>query len=381
MKEKRPAATAGKTPTKRAKLTTSDFITKSPTKATSTSSSSLSYTNNENVSVIAKLCNINHANLEACKDPNRQFLPSIKEFFEEAIDQMDPANQVEKNYWLINQTDWAWKALRLLAKRSTHYFMQNQSVKPVSEYLEATCTKLGKEFANEQARNEQNAAQAQKQQEQQNQQQNQPQQQSTQQHQQQAQQNQDCAEDPDPELQSANENDQQLERDADLSQSNQQNEQVTIKEEKQLMNDSMQNDNLNEMVDSAQQVSCDDDETSQLNEEPDVPAKANNHDDTPTPKMDLDNDNSEEDTKPPSNLVIVPVSAAVSSSSETNVHTINKLIDHELIEFVSNGMDETSLDVVKQLAQNLNINLDNLTADSDVRSACRKLLQTWTVIH
>lgn len=40
--------------------------------------------------------------MEACKDPNRQFLPSLKEFFEEAIEQLDPANQVEKQYLLFN---------------------------------------------------------------------------------------------------------------------------------------------------------------------------------------------------------------------------------------------------------------------------------------
>ncbi len=99
---------------------------------------------------MSKLCNVNHDNLEACKDPERQFLPTLKEFFDEAIDQLDPANQVEKEYQLVNQTDWAWKSLRLLAKRSSLYFMQNQNVKTIAEYLEAICNKLGKEFAAEQ---------------------------------------------------------------------------------------------------------------------------------------------------------------------------------------------------------------------------------------
>lgn len=100
-------------------------------------------------SVLGKLCQVNHGNLEACRDSARQFLPSIKEFFEEAIDQLDPNNQVEKTYWLIMQPDWAWKALRLLAKRSPHYFMQvNQNVKPINEYLEAICVKLGKGLSN-----------------------------------------------------------------------------------------------------------------------------------------------------------------------------------------------------------------------------------------
>lgn len=53
-------------------------------------------------SEMSKLCSVNHDNLEVCKDPNRQFLPSLKEFFEEAIDQLDPASQVEKQYWCTN---------------------------------------------------------------------------------------------------------------------------------------------------------------------------------------------------------------------------------------------------------------------------------------
>ncbi len=87
--------------------------------------------------------------MEACKDPGRLFLPTLRDFFDEAIEQMDPANQVERQYYLTSQTDWAWKALRLLAKRSSYYFMQNQNVKTISEYLEAICNKLSKEFASE----------------------------------------------------------------------------------------------------------------------------------------------------------------------------------------------------------------------------------------
>ncbi|CAF0711165.1 unnamed protein product [Brachionus calyciflorus] len=140
VKEKKQIQVPSKTPTKRPKPLSSDFLLKSTTKKAFISDQS----------VISKLCNVNHENLEVCKDPNRQFLPSLKEFFEDAIDQMDPANQVEKQYYLINQTDWAWKALRLLAKRSPYYFMQNQNVKTISEYLEAICGKLKKDFNVEQ---------------------------------------------------------------------------------------------------------------------------------------------------------------------------------------------------------------------------------------
>lgn len=129
-----------KTASKRPRPVSSDFLLKSSTNKVFLTDSSL----------MSKLCNVNHENLEVCRDPNRQFLPSLKEFFMDAIEQLDPANQVEKQYYLINQTDWAWKGLRLLAKRSPYYFMQNQNVKTISEYLEAICGKLNKDFTADQ---------------------------------------------------------------------------------------------------------------------------------------------------------------------------------------------------------------------------------------
>ena len=137
MKEKKAPGTT-RTPSKRARFVSSDFVAKTEKKFITENSE------------MSKLCNINHDNLEACKDSSRQFLPSLKEFFEEAIDQLDPVNQVEKQYQLIYQTEWAWKALRLLAKKSAFYFMQNQNVKAIPEYLEAIFNKLNKEFINEQ---------------------------------------------------------------------------------------------------------------------------------------------------------------------------------------------------------------------------------------
>lgn len=132
--------TQPKTASKRQRPISSDFLSKSSTNKVFITDSSL----------MSKLCNVNHQNLEICKDPNRQFLPSLKEFFTDAIEQLDPENQVEKQYYLINQTDWAWKGLRLLAKRSPYYFMQNQNVKTISEYLEAICGKLNKDFTTDQ---------------------------------------------------------------------------------------------------------------------------------------------------------------------------------------------------------------------------------------
>ncbi len=124
-----------KQPSKRPKQLTSDFANGSKSKVFISDNPEM-----------AKLCNINHDNLNACKNANREYLPTLRDFFEEAIEQLDPVNQIEKQYHLINRTEWSWKALRLLAKRSAFYFMQNQNVKTITEYLEAICQKLGKEL-------------------------------------------------------------------------------------------------------------------------------------------------------------------------------------------------------------------------------------------
>jgi len=141
--EKKPMLEKPRVAQKRPKPTTSDFA---PGRM-----KNFLFDNSE----MAKLCNINHDNLNVCRDPERQFLPSLKDFFDEAIDQIDPANQVEKEYWLFKKTDWSWKSLRLLAKRSSYYFTQNQNVKSVSDYLESVCQKLSKEFATSASENQQ----------------------------------------------------------------------------------------------------------------------------------------------------------------------------------------------------------------------------------
>lgn len=123
---------------KRVKTTTADFI--------QSTESNMAAKVSKSTSEIAKLCNINHGNLDACRDASREFLPTLREFFEDCIEQLDPVNQVDKEYRLIYQTDWSWKALRLLAKRSAYYFMFNQNVKTIPEYLEAICGRLNREF-------------------------------------------------------------------------------------------------------------------------------------------------------------------------------------------------------------------------------------------
>jgi hypothetical protein len=47
---------------------------------------------------LTKLWNICPDNLEACASIERDFLPSVEDYFAEAIEQLDPANQVEETY-------------------------------------------------------------------------------------------------------------------------------------------------------------------------------------------------------------------------------------------------------------------------------------------
>ncbi|XP_077868865.1 THO complex subunit 1-like [Saccoglossus kowalevskii] len=96
---------------------------------------------------LTRLWNINPNNFQACQDERRQFVPGVDELFSEAIDQADPAAQIEDEYKLINNSNYAWRALRLLAKKSPHFFQPStQPCKSIPLYLENMITKLAKEM-------------------------------------------------------------------------------------------------------------------------------------------------------------------------------------------------------------------------------------------
>jgi len=88
-------------------------------------------------------------NLEACKSAKREFLPTLKDFFEESFEQEDPKNEIEDEYKSTNNANFQWKALRLLSKRSQLFFQGQpvqQQFKAIPKYLSATILKLAKEF-------------------------------------------------------------------------------------------------------------------------------------------------------------------------------------------------------------------------------------------
>ena len=72
--------------------------------------------------VLTDLWNRYPDNMQACSAPERDFLPVMDEYFKEAIEQLDPSNQIESDYKKVNDGQWGWRALRLLAKKSPHFF-------------------------------------------------------------------------------------------------------------------------------------------------------------------------------------------------------------------------------------------------------------------
>ncbi|XP_071807564.1 THO complex subunit 1-like [Asterias amurensis] len=99
---------------------------------------------------LTRLWNICPDNLDACRAENRMFIPSLEDYFEEAIDQADPGAMIEQEYKVVNNSNFAWCALRLLARRSPYFFQTITSTQPlvksVPAYLELMVTKLAKDM-------------------------------------------------------------------------------------------------------------------------------------------------------------------------------------------------------------------------------------------
>lgn len=96
---------------------------------------------------LTRLWNLSPDNLEACKAENRVFLPTLEKFFEEAIDQADPEAMVEEEYKVIKDSNFGWRALRLLARRSQHFFQPSSNpFKTLPEYLQSVVQQLATEL-------------------------------------------------------------------------------------------------------------------------------------------------------------------------------------------------------------------------------------------
>ncbi|GAB6028955.1 hyperrecombination- protein [Chamberlinius hualienensis] len=96
---------------------------------------------------LTKLWNLCPDNMAACRSQKRDFLPSMESFFEEAIEQTDPANMIEDEYKLVQNSNYGWRALRLLACRSPHFFTpSNQPISKLPLYLETMIKKVANEM-------------------------------------------------------------------------------------------------------------------------------------------------------------------------------------------------------------------------------------------
>jgi len=96
---------------------------------------------------LTKLWNINTDNLGACKDQERNFLPSLMQFFGDPIEEMKPGSGVEAEYKKVNQGQWGWRALRLMSRRSQHFFLiGNSQINKLPEYLEHMMEKMARDF-------------------------------------------------------------------------------------------------------------------------------------------------------------------------------------------------------------------------------------------
>jgi len=106
---------------------------------------------------LTKLWGSSLPNLEACKTENRQFIPKVHTFFEEAMEHADPANEIEDQYKCYKNAEFGWRSLRLLAHASPHFFSlqpANMHHLAVPKYLEHILKKLLKEVADKEPKEE-----------------------------------------------------------------------------------------------------------------------------------------------------------------------------------------------------------------------------------
>ena len=73
-------------------------------------------------SEINRLWNLCPDNFEAARNRERRYTPSVMTYFAEAIEQADPEQCVEEEYKHVNNEGWNWRALRLMARRSSQFF-------------------------------------------------------------------------------------------------------------------------------------------------------------------------------------------------------------------------------------------------------------------
>ncbi|XP_064117080.1 THO complex subunit 1-like [Macrobrachium nipponense] len=96
---------------------------------------------------MSRLWNLHQDNLEACKLPERDFVPALETYFNPAIEQLSGKTDVKEQDRLVNDSNFGWRGLRLLANRSPHFFTHSASpIATLPEYLTTMIKKLAKEL-------------------------------------------------------------------------------------------------------------------------------------------------------------------------------------------------------------------------------------------
>ncbi|XP_042229882.1 THO complex subunit 1-like isoform X2 [Homarus americanus] len=96
---------------------------------------------------MTRLWNLKPNNLEACKMPERDFVPALETYFTPAIEQLSPKSELREQDKLVNDSNFGWRGLRLLACRSPHFFTHSASpIATLPEYLTTMIKKLAKEL-------------------------------------------------------------------------------------------------------------------------------------------------------------------------------------------------------------------------------------------
>ncbi|CAD5121591.1 DgyrCDS10089 [Dimorphilus gyrociliatus] len=95
---------------------------------------------------LTRLWNLQPDNMAACVSSERNFNPTLLEFFEEAIEQADPENQIDREYHHVTKPTFQWRALRLLGQNSGTLFPSSnpQKIQPLDVFLEETAKNVVK---------------------------------------------------------------------------------------------------------------------------------------------------------------------------------------------------------------------------------------------
>lgn len=98
---------------------------------------------------LTKIWNQCQDNWDACLSEERIFTPPLEKFFEPVITRYETWRPEDRQKILIEESDFTWRALRLLSQKSSHFFTPSNlsQVRPINQYLDAAIEKVVKELA------------------------------------------------------------------------------------------------------------------------------------------------------------------------------------------------------------------------------------------